>query len=213
MARGWRQTELSPSSALFRVARVLRTLCVSASYLSFLAFAFVSFFVCFLSFCRFLFFVPFYILSLEFFCRCSSDLFPSSRPRTGPDRHFPACGNHIALCTGWPHPVGDPDGVPSGKDLSGESRGYFGSAVRQEAYEINPGLPRSYHRMPLDQSSVRASRCTTAAHRYLTCQHSAHKYELCRYCFHENRRVMDEKRRGFERVKCGIEVRNYTFFK
>ena len=181
MARGWRQTELYPSSALFRVARVLRTLCVSASYLSFLAFAFVSFFVCFLSFCRFLFFVPFYILSLEFFCRRSSDLFPSSRPRTGPDRHFPACGNYIALCTGWPHPVGDPDGVPSGKDLSGESRGYFGSAVRQEAYEINPGLPRSYHRMPLDQSSVRASRCTTAAHRYLTCQHSAHKYELCRY--------------------------------
>ena len=132
MARGWRYTKLSLSSALLRVARVFPfvllfayidvsmhrcfflwvPLLVSVSYmyytiLSSLAFVFLSFLPCFLKKnqnaprpsehppirgekmskrlggikgCKFLCFG--FMLSLEL-CRCSSDLFLSSRPRTG----------------------------------------------------------------------------------------------------------------------------------
>ena len=71
MARGWHYTKLSLSGALL------------------LSFSGMCILLLFLSFCRFCFFVSlcslflfFILLSLEL-CRCSSDLFLSSRPRIG----------------------------------------------------------------------------------------------------------------------------------
>ena len=66
MARGWHHTKLSLSSALL---------------LSFSGIMCILLFL-FLSLCRFCLFVFFLLLSLEL-GRCSSDLFLSSRPRTG----------------------------------------------------------------------------------------------------------------------------------
>ena len=79
MARGWHYTKLSLSSTLLSFSGM----CILLLFFSFLFVVFV--FCC----CVFL------LLSLEL-CRCSSDLFLSSRPRirlattyiTGPDRLF-----------------------------------------------------------------------------------------------------------------------------
>ena len=65
MARGWHYAKLSQSSAL---SLFFSGMCI----LLFL----------FLSLCRFCLFLFFLLLSLEL-GRCSSDLFLSSRPRTG----------------------------------------------------------------------------------------------------------------------------------
>ena len=89
MARSWRFTKLSIACALLRITRVrvcamhpfysMGSQLVSASYLLFLAFVFCC---CF--FAIFLSFLPYFVfmLSLEL-GRCSSDIFLSSRPRTG----------------------------------------------------------------------------------------------------------------------------------
>ena len=67
MARGWHYTKLSLSSAL---PYFFSGMCFVLLFLS-LCVVFVLFLFCFVS-----------MLSLEL-CRCSSDLFLSSRPRTG----------------------------------------------------------------------------------------------------------------------------------
>ena len=64
MARGWHYTKLSIE-------------CLSSIFFWHVYFVIVPFFLSFL-----LCFVAFFLLSLEIF-RCSSDLFLSSRPRTG----------------------------------------------------------------------------------------------------------------------------------
>ena len=74
MARGWHYTKLSLSSALLLTFSGMCIFIVVPFFLSFL-FCFVMFFFLF----SFFFFL---LLSLEL-CGCPSDLFLSSRPRTG----------------------------------------------------------------------------------------------------------------------------------